>query len=74
MAKLKNGWGVDSAATLQSGQPFTLNYNFEDDYSGGGDGFDRPDVVGPIVYHKHNPSELPGPDFVCHAMHHRTRH
>ena len=55
MAKLKDGWGVDSAATLQSGQPFTLNYNFEDDYSGGGDGFDRPDVVGPIVYNKRNP-------------------
>ena len=55
MAKFKNGWGIDSAATLQSGQPFTLNYNFEDDYSGGGDGFDRPDVVGPVVYNKRNP-------------------
>ena len=58
MQKLKNGWGVDSSANLQSGQPFTLNYNFEDDYSGGGDGFDRPDVVGPIVYHKHNPANF----------------
>ena len=55
MQKLKNGWGADSTITLQSGQPFTLNYNFEDDYSGGGDGFDRPDVVGPIVYHKRDP-------------------
>jgi hypothetical protein len=53
--KLKNGWGIDSSATMQSGQPFTLNYNFEDDYSGGGDGFDRPDVVGPIKYNKRNP-------------------
>ena len=58
MAKLKDGWGIDSAATLQSGQPFTLNYNFEDDYSGGGDGFDRPDVVGPIVYNKNNPANF----------------
>lgn len=58
MAKLKNGWGIDSSATLQSGQPFTLNYNFEDDYSGGGDGFDRPDVVGPITYDKRNPSNF----------------
>jgi hypothetical protein len=58
MQKLKNGWGVDSTANLQSGQPFTLNYNFEDDYSGGGDGFDRPDLVGPIVYHKHNPANF----------------
>ena len=56
--QLRNGWGLDSTVTLQSGQPFTLNYNFEDDYSGGGDGFDRPDVVGPIVYDKHNPANF----------------
>jgi len=56
--KLRNGWGADSTITLQSGQPFTLNYNFEDDYSGGGDGFDRPDVVGPIIYNKHNPANF----------------
>ena len=48
--RLKSGWGVDGTATLQSGQPFTLNYNFEGDYSGAGEGFDRPDVVGPIQY------------------------
>jgi hypothetical protein len=58
MAKLKNGWGIESAATLQSGQPFNLNYNFEDDYSGGNGGFDRPDVVGPIVYHKQSPTNF----------------
>jgi hypothetical protein len=57
MQRLKNGWGIDSTVTLQSGQPFTLNYNCEDDYSGGGDCYDRPDVVGPIVYHKNNPSD-----------------
>jgi hypothetical protein len=50
MAKAKDGWGVDSAVTLQNGQPFTLNYDFEGDYSGSGEGFDRPDVVGPIQY------------------------
>jgi len=55
MQKLKNGWGIDSTVNLQSGQPFQLNYNFEDDYSGGGTGFDRPDVVGPIVYHPSTP-------------------
>jgi hypothetical protein len=53
--KLKNGWGLNSIATLQSGQPFQLNYNFEDDYSGSGNGFDRPDVVGPIKYNFRNP-------------------
>jgi hypothetical protein len=49
-ARLKDGWGVDSAVTLQDGQPFNFNYNFEGDYSGGGEGFDRPDIVGPIQY------------------------
>ncbi|MGB7584520.1 MAG: TonB-dependent receptor [Terriglobales bacterium] len=57
LSRLRNGWGVDSTTTLQSGQPFTLNYNFEDDYSGGGDGFDRPDIVGPVVYNKGNPAD-----------------
>ncbi|MGA9989124.1 MAG: TonB-dependent receptor [Terriglobales bacterium] len=57
MRQLKNGWGFDSTVSLQSGQPFTLNYNAEDDYSGGGEGYDRPDVVGPIVYHKRNPAD-----------------
>jgi outer membrane receptor protein involved in Fe transport len=58
MQKLKNGWGFNSVATLQSGQPFHLNYNFEDDYSGSGNAFDRPDVVGPITYHKSNPADF----------------
>ena len=48
--KTKNGWGVDSVLSMQDGQPFHLNYFFEGDYSGAGQGFDRPDVVGPITY------------------------
>jgi len=56
--RLLNGWGFNSSAILQSGQPFQLNYNFEDDFSGSGEGNDRPDVVGPIVYHKHNPANF----------------
>jgi len=50
LSKLKNGWGVDSVLSMQDGQPFHLNYFFEGDYSGAGQGFDRPDVVGPITY------------------------
>jgi hypothetical protein len=56
--RLKNGWGINSVLTLQDGQPFQLNYNFEDDYSGSGNGFDRPDVVGPIKYDSRNPSNF----------------
>ena len=56
--RLKNGWGFGSTMTLQSGQPFQFNYNFEDDYSGSGEGDDRPDVVGPITYHTNNPANF----------------
>jgi hypothetical protein len=49
-SRLKNGWGFDGVLNLQDGQPYQLNYNFEGDYSGSGEGFDRPDVVGPIRY------------------------
>jgi hypothetical protein len=59
-SRLRNGWGFSSTLTLQSGQPFQMNYNFEDDYSGAGEGIDRPDVVGPIVYHKGDPSNYVG--------------
>ncbi|MGC2473208.1 MAG: TonB-dependent receptor [Candidatus Sulfotelmatobacter sp.] len=58
MQKLKNGWGLNSVLTLQSGQPFQFNYNCEDDYSGGGDCYDRPDVVGPIVQNNRNPRQF----------------
>jgi hypothetical protein len=58
LQKLKNGWGFDSTVTLQTGQPFTLNYNAEDDYSGSGEGYDRPDVIGPIVYNYHDPNNF----------------
>jgi hypothetical protein len=57
-SKLKNGWGFDTTVTLQDGQPFNLNYNFEDDYSGSGEGFDRPDVLGTPVYNSSNPSDF----------------
>jgi hypothetical protein len=56
--KFKNGWGMGSTVTIQTGQPFTLNYNGEDDYSGGGEGYDRPDVVGPVIYNYHDPNNF----------------
>ena len=55
LQKLKNGWGVFSTVTLQSGQPYQFNFNCQDDFSGGGDCFDRPDVVGPLTQNNHDP-------------------
>jgi hypothetical protein len=54
---LTDGWGLNGIVTVQSGQPFHLNYNFEtaDDFDGSGQGFGRPDVVGPIRYNQHDP-------------------
>jgi outer membrane receptor protein involved in Fe transport len=46
MGKLADGWGLDSVLTLQTGQPFQLNYNYSGDYDGTGEFFPRPDVVG----------------------------
>jgi hypothetical protein len=57
-SKLTDGWGLDGVLNLQDGQPFHLNYNFVDDYSGSGQFFDRPDVVGPIHINSSNPARF----------------
>jgi len=57
LSKLKNGWGVDGVLNLQDGQPWQLNYEFQGDYSGSGEGFDRPDVIGQMHYNPGNPSQ-----------------
>ena len=54
-SRLTDGWGFDGVVNIQDGQPFHLNYFFETDFSGSDEGFDRPDVVGPIKY-----GSLPG--------------
>ena len=51
-ARLTDGWGLDGVLNLQDGQPFSFNYNFEGDFSGAGEGFDRPDLAGPVRYGK----------------------
>jgi hypothetical protein len=58
MKLIRNGWGFSGTVTIQAGQPFHLNYNFEDDYNGTGEFFARPDVVGPIVYHQSDPNNF----------------
>ncbi len=50
LARFTNGWGFDGVLSLQDGQPFQLNYFFEGDYSGSGEGIDRLDVISPIHY------------------------
>jgi outer membrane receptor protein involved in Fe transport len=55
-AKLKSGWGFDGVLNLQDGQPWHLNYEFEGEYSGAGEGFDRPDVIG-IPHYSTNPAQ-----------------
>ncbi|MGA7625476.1 MAG: hypothetical protein WCA91_18035, partial [Candidatus Acidiferrales bacterium] len=37
---------------------FNLNYNFEDDFSGSGEGDDRPDVIAKPQYNFDNPSQF----------------
>jgi hypothetical protein len=58
MAKLTDGWGLDGILNLQDGQPWHLNYEFEGEYSGSGEGFDRPDVIGPIQYDFKHPLQF----------------
>jgi len=57
MQRLTNGWGLDGILNMQDGQPWHLNYEFEGDYSGAGEGFDRPDVIAPLQYSPGNPSQ-----------------
>ncbi|MGA8152299.1 MAG: TonB-dependent receptor [Terriglobales bacterium] len=56
LARLKNGWGLDGVLNLQDGQPWQLNYEFEGDYSGAAEGFDRPDIIGTPQYSS-NPAQ-----------------
>lgn len=56
LPKIKNGWGFDGVVNLQDGQPWHLNYEFQGDYSGAGEGYDRPDVIGPMQYSS-NPAQ-----------------
>lgn len=57
MARFTNGLGFDGVLSIQDGQPFQLNYFFEGDYSGSGEGVDRLDVIGPVHYGK-GPSQF----------------
>jgi outer membrane receptor protein involved in Fe transport len=53
---IRNGWGVNGIATVQSGQPFQFNFNFEDDFDGSGSGYGVPDRIGPVQYNQSDPN------------------
>lgn len=55
-ARVKSGWGFDGVVSLQDGQPWHLNYEFQGEYSGAGEGFDHPDVIG-IPQYSNNPAQ-----------------
>jgi Carboxypeptidase regulatory-like domain/TonB dependent receptor len=58
LGKFGSGWMLSGVATVMSGHPFSLNYDFEGDYDGSGEFFGRPDVAAPIQYNYHTPSEF----------------
>jgi outer membrane receptor protein involved in Fe transport len=58
LKKFGEGWSLSGILTIMSGHPFSLNYSYEGDYDGSGEGFGRPDVVAPIQYNYSNPVEF----------------
>ena len=57
-SKATDGWGLNGIVTVQSGQPFHINYNFQDDYNGSGEFFGRPDLVGKVTYNQNDPNNF----------------
>ncbi|HXX23712.1 MAG TPA: hypothetical protein VEO19_11230 [Terriglobia bacterium] len=45
-SKVGAGWAIDSVLTLQTGQPFQVNFNFSGNWDGTGEYFPRPDEIG----------------------------
>src|SRR5581483_3529807 len=43
---LTSGWNINGVLTLNTGQPYNVNWLFEGDYNGSGEYFGRPDLVG----------------------------
>lgn len=43
---LTNNWSFNGVVTLDSGQPYNVNWLFEGNYNGSGEYFGRPDLVG----------------------------
>jgi hypothetical protein len=52
------GWGLNGVAVYSTGQPFTVNYLYEDDYNGSGEWFGRLDLVGDPHAGTHGPAQF----------------
>jgi hypothetical protein len=57
-SKLRSGWALNSVLTLQTGQPFQVNFNYSGDYDGTGEWFPRPDVIGNPYAGRHLPDAV----------------
>jgi len=55
---IRNGWGLNGILTVQAGQPFQFNYNFEDDYDGSGSFYGVPDRIGAVHYNQSDPNNF----------------
>lgn len=58
LKKFGEGWSLSGVLTIMSGHPFSLNYFYEGDFDGSGEGFGRPDVIAPIHYDYSNPAKF----------------
>jgi len=56
--RMGEGWMLSGVLSIASGHPFSMNYNGFDDFSGSGSSVDRPDIVGPIVYNRSDPTHF----------------
>ncbi len=58
IGRMGEGWSASGVLTLMSGHPFSMNYNFIDDYSGSAEFFDRPDIIAAPTYNRSNPGQF----------------
>jgi Carboxypeptidase regulatory-like domain/TonB dependent receptor-like, beta-barrel len=56
--RMGEGWMLSGVLSIASGHPFSMNYNGLDDFSGSGSSVDRPDIVGPIMYNRSDPTHF----------------
>jgi len=53
-----SGYGLDGVLSVTSGQPFSVTWQFDDDFNGTGEFFGRPDLVGDPFAGTHTPDRF----------------